>query len=408
MSIYATLGVRPIINAIGTFTRLGGSLMPPEVVTAMQAAAGEFVCMEELQYAAGQAIADMTGAEAAYVTSGAQAALVLSIAACITGLDAAKMDQLPNTTGMKNEVIMARFHRNHYDHAVEAAGGRIIEVGSDDACSLTEIAAAINAQTVAILHLPWQESKLAIADVVALAHQHGIAVVVDAAGRCDDPQNLTKFVAAGADLVCFSGGKYIRGPQASGFVCGRQALISAIAWQHLDMDFTPEVWTAPRQLLDPTALAFVPRQGIGRGYKAGKEEIVGLVTALRLYFQRDHGAEKAACWAKLQTICEELHGTPHVTAELITPDVDRSGFPLARIRIDQEALGISGNDFIWALKSGEPSIHPGERELAQGAVIIHPFGLQDGDEVAIVRRVKEIVRQPATRKVSGKISVKHK
>lgn len=391
MSIYKTLGVRPIINAIGTFTRLGGSLMPPEVVQAMQEASRQFVCMEELQHAAGQAIANLTGAEAAYVTSGAQAALVLSIAACLTGLDAAKMDQLPNSRGLKNAVIMARFHRNHYDHAVEAAGGCIVEVGSDEACSLAEIAAAINDQTAAILHLPWQERKLALADVVQLAHQHGLPVVVDAAGRCDEPANLTQFVATGADLVCFSGGKYIRGPQASGFVCGRRTLISAIAWQHLDMDFTPEVWTAPRELLDPQALAFVPRQGIGRGYKAGKEEIVGLVTALQLYFQRDHAAEKAACWAKLQTLCEELQETPHITAELITPDADRGGFPLARIRIDEQALGMTGYDFIWALKSGQPSIHPGERELAQGAVIIHPFGLQTGEELATAQRVKEIV-----------------
>ncbi|MEZ4860346.1 MAG: aminotransferase class V-fold PLP-dependent enzyme [Caldilineaceae bacterium] len=393
MSIYQSLGVRPIINAIGTFTRLGGSLMPPEVVQAMQAAAGEFVCMEELQHAAGRVIAELTGAEAAYVTSGAQAALVLSVAACITGLDAAKMDRLPKTNGMKHEVIMARFHRNHYDHAVEAAGGTIIEVGSDASCSLAEIEAAITPATAAILHLPWQEDKLALEDVVQLAHRHGIPVVVDAAGRCDEPANLTKFVAAGADLVCFSGGKYIRGPQASGFVCGRRALISAIAWQHLDMDITPQVWTAPQELLDPADLAFVPRQGIGRGYKAGKEEIMGLVTALRLYFQRDHAAEKAACWAKLQTICEELQDTPHVTTEMMPPNPNRGGFPLARIRIDEQALGMSGYDLIWALKSGEPSIHPGERELAQGAVIIHPFGLQAGDEMAIVRRVKEIVEQ---------------
>jgi len=390
-TIYSTLGVTPIINAIGTFTRMGGTLMPAEVIEAMAAASRNFVAMEELQYAAGKAIADMVGAEAAYVTSGAQAALVLSIAACITGLDAAKMDQLPDTSTMKHDVIMARLYRNHYDHAVETAGGRIVEVGSADACSLAEIEAAITDQTVAILHLPWNEDKLALEDVVQLAHKHGLPVVVDAAGRCDEPANMAKFVASGADLLCFSGGKYIRGPQASGFVCGRPALISAIAWQHLDMDFTPQVWTAPRELLDPSALSFVPRQGIGRGYKAGKEEIMGLVTALRLYFQRDHAAEKAACWAKLQTICEELSEVPHVTAEILPPDPERGGFPLARIRIDEAALGMNGFDFIWALKTGTPSIHPGERELDAGAVIIHPFGLQDGDDVAIAQRVKEIV-----------------
>jgi D-glucosaminate-6-phosphate ammonia-lyase len=391
MNPYESLGVEPIVNAIGTFTRLGGSLMPPEVVQSMQEAARHFVCMEQLQHAAGRAIAEMTGAESAYVTSGAQAALVLSIASCMTGLDAARMDRLPDTAGMKNEVVMAKFHRNHYDHAVEAAGGKIVEAGGDDECRPEDIEAAIDDRTAAILYLPWREEELALAEVVRLAHRHGVPVVVDAAGCCDEPRNLTRFTATGADLVCWSGGKYIRGPQASGFACGRSELISAIAWQHLDMDFTPRVWTAPRELLDPDRLEYVPRQGIGRGYKAGKEEIVGLVTALRLYFQRDHVVEKAACRARLMTIREELRDVPHVTVEVIEPNPARGGFPLARIRIDEQALGMTGYDFIWALKTGKPSIHPGERELARGAVIIHPFGLQDGDERAIVRRVKEIV-----------------
>lgn len=392
MSIYKTIGVTPIINAIGTFTRLGGTLMPPEVVQSMQEASRQFVCMEELQHAAGRAIAEMTGAESAYVTSGAQAAVVLSIAACMTGLDAARMDRLPDATGMKCDVLMARFHRNHYDHAVESAGGRIVEVGTDDACGIEELAAAIDDRTAAILHLPWREDVLALADVVRMAHRHGVPVVVDGAGCCCEPDNVRKFIASGADLVCFSGGKYIRGPQSSGFVCGRPALISAIAWQHLDMDFTPEVWTAPRELLDPESLDFIPRQGVGRGYKAGKEEIVGLVTALRHYFRRDHAAEKAACLAKLQTICEQLRDVPHVTAEMIEPDPVRGGFHQARIRIDEKALGMTGYDFIRALKTGDPRIHPGERELARGAVIIHPFGLQEGDELAIVQRVRQIVQ----------------
>jgi L-seryl-tRNA(Ser) seleniumtransferase len=393
---YEALGVRPIINALGTFTRAGGTLMPAEVVQAMEEASRQFVCMEELQHAAGKAIAEMTGAEAAYVTSGAQAALVLSVAACITGLDAAKMDRLPNTDGLKRNVIMSCFHRNHYDHAVEAAGGRIVEAGNSNTCRImcrpAEIDAAFDHQTAAVLYLPGGEKELPLADVVTLAHRRGAPVIVDAAGCCDEPKNLTRFIAAGADLVCYSGGKYIRGPQASGFVCGRRDLISAIAWQHLDMDFTPEVWTAPRELLDPKQLEFIPRQGIGRGYKAGKEEIVGLVTALRLYFARDHAAEKAACRAKLLSICESLKETPHVTTEIIDPDPDRGGFAQARIRIDQQALGMTGYDFIRALKSGEPSIHPGERELDQGAVIVHPFGLQEGEELAIARRVQEIVR----------------
>ena len=393
-NIYAKLGVRTVINATGTFTRLSGTLMPPEVVQAMTEAAQSFVCIEELQYQAGKIIAEITGAEAAYVTSGAQAGLVLAIAACIAGLDPVKMDKLPHTDGMANEVIIAKAHRNHYDHGVEAAGGRIVEVGSDDLCRPEDIAAAITDKTVAVLYLPWPRGGITLGAVAAVAHQHRIPVVVDGAGRCDEPENIRAFIAQGADLAAYSGGKYIRGPQASGFVCGRKALISSIAWQHLDMDFTPSVWTAPRELLNPADLPFVPRQGIGRGYKAGKEEIVGLVTALRLFVQRDHAAEKARCLHQLQTIVNGVAGLPHVQAEVLPVDPFHKGFPLARIRIDEQALGITGYDFIWALKQGQPSIHPSERELDQGAILINPFGLQPGDDEEIVQRVREIVAQP--------------
>ena len=389
-NVYESLNVKPVINAIGTFTRLSGSLMPPEVVQAMVAASQHFVCMEELQYQAGKVIAELTGAEAGYVTSGAQAGLVLSIAACLTGLDPTKMDRLPHTDGMPNQVIMAKAHRNHYDHAVEAAGGHIVEVGTETLCRPEEIEAAITDQTVAILHLPWPNGKITLAETVAVGRRHGVPVVVDGAGKLDNPDNLRNFIAQGADLVAYSGGKYVRGPQASGFVAGRRDLIAAIAWQHLDMDAVQEVWTAPRELLGVERMPFMPRQGIGRGYKAGKEEIVGLITALRLYVERDHAAERARCAQQVQTIVNGLAGLPPVRAEVMPP-VEGRMLPLARIAIDEEALGMTGYDFIWALKTGDPSIHPLERELAQGAVVIHPFGLQAGDDERIVKRVKEIV-----------------
>ncbi len=388
-NVYEELGVRPVINAIGTFTRLSGTLMEEEVVQAMVAASRHFVLIEDLQYKAGQVIAELTGAEAAYITSGAQAALVLSIAACITGLDPEKMDRLPNTTGLPNQVIMDKAHRTHYDHAVETAGGEIVEVGSHAPCTPTELEAAITDQTVAILNLP--RGGISLADTVAVARKHNIPVVVDGAGRLDRPENLRAFIAQGADLVAFSGGKYIKGPQASGFVCGRRDLIAAIAWQHLDMDAVQEVWTAPRELLGVERMPFMPRQGVGRGYKAGKEEIVGLVTALKAYVKRDHAAVIAEKTAQVETIVTGLATVPNVTAEVIPSAENGNAFPFARIRIDQDALGMSGNEFILALKNGEPSIHPLERELDQGAVVIHPFGLQPGDDERIVQRVKEIV-----------------
>lgn len=391
MGVYEALHVQPVINAIGTFTRLSGTLMPPEVVAAMSEAATQFVCIEDLQHAAGQRIAEMTGAEAAYVTSGAQAGLVLSIAACIAGLDPEKMDRLPHSEGMKNRVIMAAAHRNHYDHAVEVAGGHIVEVGTPERCRPEEVAEAIGDETAAIFYVAGQPGGLALADVTALAKQHDLPVVVDGAGQLADPRNLRAYIADGAALVVFSGGKYVRGPQASGFVCGRRALISSIAWQHLDMDAVPDVWTAPKALVDPSKVAFMPRQGIGRGYKAGKEEIVGLVTALQLYVERDHEAEWQRCRSQLETILRGLDGVPHVSAEVIEPSASGGVIPLGRIRIDRDALGMTGRDFIWALKTGDPPIHPGERELDQDAVIIHPFSLQPGDEESIIQRVREII-----------------
>ncbi len=396
MDIYESLGVQPIINATGTFTRLSGSLMPPEVTAAMVEAAKQFVCLEDLQYQAGKIIAEITGAEAAYVTSGAQAGIVLAIAACITGLDPAKMDKLPDTVDMKHEVIMAKAHRNHYDHAVEAAGGKIIAVGQDDVCQPGEIEAAITDKTVALFFLPdWSKGRITLEAAVAIGQKHQIPIVVDAAGRLDEPGNLRAYVAKGADLVIFSGGKFIKGPQASGFACGRQSLISAIAWQHLDMDVTPSVWTAPQALLgiQAEAMPFIPRQGIGRGYKAGKEEIVGLVTALRLFVERDHATERAEMERKLAYIVDNLADLAHVRATIQQPNGPRPSFPLAHINLDEGALDMTAYDFILKLKQGEPAIHPGEHNLAQGGIVIHPFNLVDGDEVYIVNRIREIITQ---------------
>ena len=391
MSIYDTLNVRTIINCTGTFTRMGGTLMAPEVTAAMVEASKNFIVLEELQYAAGKFIAGLTGAEAAYVTSGAQAGLVLSIAACITGLDPVKMDALPHTAGWPNQVIMAQVHRNSYDHGVEAAGGRIVTVGTEDRVTPEDYAAAINEQTVAILFLPWNRGGITLPEVVEVAHAHNIYVVVDAAGRLDEPSNLQNFISEGADLATFSGGKFIRGPQASGFVAGRKHLISAIAWQHLDMDVTPDVWIVPNELLDVKAMPFLPRQGIGRGYKAGKEEIIGLVTALKLFQQRDHEAERETFVRRLKTLVERVEDTPFLKGEFIEAEAFHRGLPGARIRIDEAGLGMDAPAFMRELINGSPSIHPLDREIAQGAIRFNPFGMVEGDAERVAARCHEIV-----------------
>jgi L-seryl-tRNA(Ser) seleniumtransferase len=274
---------------------------------------------------------------------------------------------------------------------VEAAGGRIVTVGTAERVTPEEYAAAINEQTVAILFLPWNRGGITLPDVVAVGRSHNIPVVVDAAGRLDEPSNLQNFIREGADLAVFSGGKFIRGPQASGFVAGRKHLISAIAWQHLDMDVTPEVWSVPRELLDVEAMPFIPRQGIGRGYKAGKEEIMGLVTALRLFQQRDHAAERETCARRLKILVEQVDDTPFIEGEFFEAGQFHRGLPAARIRIDEAGLGMDAYAFMRELINGSPSIHPLDRELAQGAIIFNPFGLVEGDAERIAARCREIV-----------------
>ncbi len=219
-------------------------------------------------------------------------------------------------------------------------------------------------------------------------------MVVDAAGRLDEPSNLQNFIRDGADLAVFSGGKFIRGPQASGFVAGRKHLISAIAWQHLDMDVTPEVWQIPRELLDVEAMPFIPRQGIGRGYKAGKEEIMGLVTALRLFLQRDHAAERETCARRLQNPGGAGRGYPLSHGRVsLKQELSIAGLPGARIHIDEAGLGMDAYTFMRALIDGSPSIHPLDRELAQGAILFNPFGMVEGDAERIAARCHEIVNE---------------
>lgn len=401
MSIYDTLNVRTIINGTGTFTRMGGTLMAPEVTAAMVEASKHYIVLEELQFAAGNFIAEITGAEAGYVTSGAQAGLVLSIAACITGLDAEKMDQMPHTDGWPNEVIIAQVHRNKYDHGVEVGGGRLVTVGTADKVTPEDYAAAITDKTVAILFLPWDVGGITLPEVVEVARAHNIYVVADVAGRLDEPDNLQRVIREGADLATFSGGKFIRGPQASGFVAGRKHLISAIAWQHLDMDVTAEVWRVPQELLDVDAMPFIPRQGIGRGYKAGKEEIMGLVTALKLFMQRDHAAERATFARRLKTLVEQVEDTPYLEGEFIEAEVFHRGLPSARIHIDEAGLGMDASTFMLALIDGSPSIHPLDRDLAQGALRFNPFGLAEGDAERIAARCHEIVSEHLAQKAQA-------
>jgi L-seryl-tRNA(Ser) seleniumtransferase len=395
-SIYHDLGLRPVINAAGTLTRLGGSLMPPEVLDAMRRAAEYCVRMEELQERAGQIIAEATGAESGYVTCGAAAGLVLGTAACVAGLDIHKMERLPDTAGMKNEVIVQRPHRNSYDHAIRAVGLKLVEVGwighpAPHPVAPWEIEAAINERTAAV-YWPDMGSVAGITTgleaTVEVAHRHGVPVIVDASGSLPPTANLRAFTQAGADLVSFSGGKGLRGPQASGILAGRQDLIQSVALQHQDMDVHPSTWSLRAKLLDSGLLPGPPLQGIGRSLKVGKEEIVGLLTALRLFQVRDEAAEQAGWLRQVNTIVEALAGLPGVRAEMEGPP--SRYIPLAQVSWDESALGLTGAALINALADGDPCVCVGG-DGAGGQIAVNPFSLKPGDAEVVALRLRKLL-----------------
>jgi D-glucosaminate-6-phosphate ammonia-lyase len=394
-NIYESLGVRPIINAAGLQTRFGGGPLPEEVVQAMAEAAGACVRMEELEEAAGAIIAEVTGAEAGYVTAGAAAGLTLATAACLACFDVGRMDRLPDTTGMPNEVIVHRAHRNAYDHAVRAAGAQFVEVGylgypGAGGTHPWQIEAAIGAQTVAIYWAMIEaQGVVPLDEVCRIAHRHQLPVIVDAAAALPPAENLRRLIAAGADLVSFSGGKALRGPQASGILCGRRDLIASVLLQHQDMDVHPEAWSFRSRFLDSGLLPGPPHQGIGRGFKVGKEEIAGLVAALRRYVKRDHAADRAHWTAMLQAVVDGLAGLPHVRAALAGPAT--RAVPAVQVNLDEEALGRTAFDIIAQLLAGTPRVAVNEGRARAGGLLINPLALAEADIAPLVGRLRAVL-----------------
>ena len=397
-NVYEELGVGTIINAVGPATRLSGSIMAPEVAEAMKQASQHCVDIAFLQARASEIIAEVTGAEAGYVTAGAAAGLLLGTAACVTGLDPNKMNRLPDTTGMKNEVIMARSHRNFYDHAVRSVGIKLVEVGIADRFSgagvrdteAWEIAAAINENTAAINYVAYAHSQPLFEEVVEVAHAAGVPVVVDAAGQLPPADNLKRFIAAGADLVAFSGGKAIRGPQSSGILCGRQDLISAAALQHLDMDIYHAQWNPPANLIDKDSLPGAPHHGIGRPCKVGKEEIVGLLTALRLFVEEAPEQRRQRWLDLMEALVQAGQGIAHGEIGVVA-DRKRSEIPVVHLRLDEEALGQSALDVVRQLQDGEPSIHANPTHVDEGIIAFGPMCLKEGEPEIIAQRLKELL-----------------
>lgn len=397
MGIYEQLGVRTVVNAAGPLTRLSGAPLHPDVTRAMSEAARRCVRIEELQEAAGRYLAEVTGAEAGYVTAGAAAGLALGAAACIAGLDVAAMDRLPDTSGLRHEIIIQRPHLTAYTHALRLSGARLVEVGylgypGGGISWPWQVEAAITERTAA---LAWSVDSgpgaASLREVVAIARRHGLPVIVDAAAALPPPENLRHFIAAGADLVAFSGGKAIGGPQASGLLVGRGDLIESVALQHQDMDVYPATWTWRDRYLATGRLPGPPHHGIGRPMKVGKEEIVGLVVALRRFLARDFVAERRQQVRQLTAIVEALAGLPGVEAGIRDDARAPRPYPLAVIHLDEAVLGRPVEAVVNELMDGDPPIAVSQGFLHERALGLNPAVLQPDEETIVAARLRDVL-----------------
>ena len=371
--IFAEFGITPIINAYGTNTRLSAGPLADEVAEAMRAAATASVDILDLQAAACREIQRATGAEAGFVTSGASAALLLAAAACLARLDAGAMNRLPVTREGRCEFLISRSQRNMYDRAIETAGGRLVDIGIPDRvsgagvrdASAAEFADAITPRTAGILHVAQPRAEPPLREIIAVARAAGIPVIVDAAAQLPPAENLRRFIAEGADLVAFSGGKAIGGPQASGLLAGQGVLVASALAQMLDLDLPASQFRAPAEFSALSQLAFFPRTGIGRSCKVGREEVMGLLVALRRFTAEDAATRRARWQARLDAV--------RVASGLEFEAGMAGEVPLLWLRVpDAPAMEAR-------LRAGRPAVHVNPARLAEGILTINPVSLHDRD-----------------------------
>jgi L-seryl-tRNA(Ser) seleniumtransferase len=360
--VYKELGIKPLVNAAGTYTTLGGSLMRPEVVEAMASAARHFVPLVDLQEAVGRKIAGLIGCESALVTAGAASALTLGTAACVAGKDPERIRRLPDTTGMKNEVIIQKAHRYGYDHAVRNVGVRLVEVET-----AAELERAVNPRTAMLLFHDdaGPLGRIKVKEFARLGRKLKVPTLNDAAAQVPPVANLTRYLKMGYDLVAFSGGKGLGGPQSTGLLLGRKALIEAAALHN-----NPHT------------------DSIGRTNKVGKEELVGLWAALKAYLEQDQAALWRVWEKRVRTIAEMVGRVKGVKAEPFVPPL-ANHTPHLRISWDSARLGLTPADVIRRLREGEPRIEV--RPPVAGAVELSVWMLKP-EEVAVVgRRLREVL-----------------
>ena len=364
-NVYEELGLTTVINAQGTMTYLGGSLPHPEVEAVMALAAQHFVPIVELEVAAGKRICELLKLPPEYdaiVTCGAAAGMQSGLAGILTGNNPKFIEQIPDLTGMKSEVIIQKSHRNPFDHQLRNTGAKLVVVETRE-----DVKKAINPQT-AMMHFSNfanASGQIKVDEWVKLAHENNLPAFIDAAADTPPVSNLWNFAKMGYDLIAFSGGKAIRGPQCAGLLIGKKELVA-------------------NALLNNSPHEDV----IGRSQKVGKEEIVGMVKALEIYLNEDHGAIEKEWWRRLDAISSEVTRVPGVTTSYHVPDV-ANHVPHMNIFWDPRKISLSPRDASKAMREGKPSVVIGGSESGLG---MSSFMLKPGEEKIIAARLVELLK----------------
>jgi L-seryl-tRNA(Ser) seleniumtransferase len=371
VNVYARIGLRPIVNASGTYTHLGGSLMPDEVLDAMNDAARHYVPIRDLTAAVGDRIARLTGNEAALVTTGAAGAIFVGTCACIAGTDPDRMKHLPFTDGMKNEIVVQSLHNTGWTRQCEAAGGRMIVVEYPE-----QMERAINGKTAMVYFLVADKhfgtyrdqldapgGKVPLEQCIEIAKKARVPLLVDAAAELPPNENLSGYTKQGVDLVAFSGGKGLRGPQNAGLLVGRKDLVEAAAQYQS------------------------PYSGIGRDLKISKETMIGMLAAVERYMRLDHTAEWNSWKAQVDYVKAALSAVPGVEAGYVPKEVTNH-VPRLYVKWDEKVFNFSREDCFKALQEGDPSIVALRTPLG---VTIVTWMMAPGEEKIVARRLKEVL-----------------
>jgi len=369
MNIYDRLGVKRIINAADSYTIIGGSLMPQEVVDAMAEAARSFVAIERLHDAVGRRLAELTRNEAAMVTSGAAAALAITTAACMTGADASRAAEFPYPDAERDEVVLHRCQDNGFVYAVRQTGAKVRLLDDRHPGSIAQLESIITERTACFLYFvttQYEQDAIPLAEVIAVCKRRGVTVVVDAAAQLPPVSNLWTYTEMGADLVIFSGGKTLRGPQSTGLVVGKAELISACR------------------------VHSSPNVAIGRPMKVGKEEMIGLLAAVERYVNLDHEREAAVHERLTSLICAEA-ASRGLQSECLYPGPTGQSYSRALVRIGSDC-GITAKQLRDALEQGTPSIWVNVTEAGDG-LILNPLHLQEDEIPVIFAQVDRIIFQ---------------